>query len=146
MCVVLALLVHIITNLCWVQWLDFFCFKSAEWLISKIASSRNSNKIFQLFFFSGLIYNGSWPIWSLDSWWIPLLTAIFGTLGNVLIVKMVLQQQQYSSFVIYIKVSLEVIALFILSNDNIERSPSNMASLGLFITCCIIVILYGRKV
>jgi len=94
----------------------------------------------------GLIYNGSWPIWSLDSWWIPLLTALFGTLGNVLIVKMVLQQQQYSSFVIYIKVSLEVIALFILSNDNIERSPSNMASLGLFITCCIIVILYGRKV
>ena len=59
---------------------------------------------------------------------------------------MVLQQQQYSSFVIYIKVSLEVIALFILSNDYIERSPSNMASLGLFITCCIIVILYGRRV
>ena len=99
-----------------------------------------------IIFFSGLIYNGSWPIWSLDSWWIPLLTALFGTLGNVLIVKMVLQQQQYSSFVIYIKVSLEVIALFILSNDYIERSPSNMASLGLFITCCIIVILYGRKV
>ena len=97
-------------------------------------------------YFSGLIYNGTWPVWSIDSWWIPLLTALFGTLANILIVKMVLQQQQYSSFVIYIKVSLEVIALFILTNDNIEKSPSNMASLGLFITCCIIVILYGRKV
>ena len=70
------------------------------------------------------------------------MTAVSGTLVNILIVKLVLQQQ-YSSLLIYVKVSLETIILFIASSGA-ENSVPNLASLALFSSSLIVVIFYGR--
>ena len=78
--------------------------------------------------FTGLISNGFWPSWTFDLWWIPVLTAIFGTLANLLIVKLVLKQQYSSAAIICAKISLEALVLFV-SIEGVDLSPTNLVAL-----------------
>ena len=70
------------------------------------------------------------------------MTSVSGTFANILVVKLVLQQQ-YSALIMYVKISIEAIVLFVVANGA-ENSASNLASLAFFLSSFLVVIFYGR--
>ena len=87
--------------------------------------------------------NGFWPSWTFNFWWIPVLTAIFGTLANLLIVKLVLKQQYSSTAIICAKISLEALVLFV-STEGVDLSPTNLVAL-VFLLSSLIVVMFCNK-
>ena len=92
---------------------------------------------------TGLISNGFWPSWTFNLWWIPVLTAIFGTLANLLIVKLVLKQQYSSTAIICAKISLEALVLFV-STESVDLSPTNLVALVFLLSSLIVVMFYNK--
>lgn len=71
------------------------------------------------------------------------MTAIFGTLANLLIVKLVLKQQYSSTAIICAKISLEALVLFV-STEGVDLSPTNLVALVFLLSSLIVVMFYNK--
>lgn len=71
------------------------------------------------------------------------MTAIFGTLANLLIVKLVLKQQYSSTAIICAKISLEALVLFV-STESVDLSPTNLVALVFLLSSLIVVMFYNK--
>ena len=71
------------------------------------------------------------------------MTAIFGTLANLLIVKLVLKQQYSSTAIICAKISLEALVLFV-STEGVDLSPTNLVALVFLLSSLMVVMFYNK--
>ena len=71
------------------------------------------------------------------------MTAIFGSLANLLIVKLVLKRQYSSTAIICAKISLEALVLFV-STEGVDLSPTNLVALVFLLSSLIVVMFYNK--